>query len=72
MRYKPDDATESQRPLSNVQRGVYVKRKLGAAKVYQRGAYDPGTRRYELIDCDDISRSIWLRGSTVVWVGFTY
>lgn len=55
--------------------GEYVRR-LNAhgmqSKTYRRGRYDRVSGAYELIDCDDINRSIWIRGHALVAVGFTY
>lgn len=55
--------------------GEYVRR-LNAngmqAKTYRRGRYDRVSGAYELHDCDDLNRSIWLRGQALVAVGFTY
>ena len=53
-------------------RGEYVKRKPEAKAVYIRGAYDAGSKRYELTDAEDINRSVWVKGSVSVVVGFTY
>jgi hypothetical protein len=52
--------------------GEYVKRKADSSKVYKRGAYDRSTRTYELEDCSDCSRSIYVKSGTVLFYGFTY
>jgi hypothetical protein len=52
--------------------GEYVKRKADSGKVYKRGAYDRSTRSYELEDCSDCSRSIYVKSGTVLFYGFTY
>ena len=52
--------------------GEYVKRKADSSKVYKRGAYDRSTRSYELEDCSDCSRSIYVKSGTVLFYGFTY
>ncbi len=68
----PDGATPIR--LDRVVRGDYIRRKADSKKTYTRGAYvrDEGLNRYECNDVDDISRSIFLKGSTMVYVGFTY
>ena len=52
--------------------GEFFKRKPGARKVYQREHYDRTTRTIGAGDVDDISREIYLRPDTIVYVGFTY
>jgi len=52
--------------------GEYVRRKADSSKVYKRGAYDRSTRTYELEDCSDCSRSIYVKRGTVLFYGFTY
>lgn len=58
--------------LRNVVKGDFFRRKSDAKKTYTRGAYIIGSKFFECNDEDDISRAIYLKGSTVVWVGFTY
>ena len=43
-----------------------------SAKVWRRGIYDQSLRAYWADDCDDISNGKLLKGSRVVFVGFTY
>ena len=45
---------------------------LFRSKVYQREHYDRTTRTIGAGDVDDISREIYLRPDTIVYVGFTY
>ena len=52
--------------------GEYVRRKADSSKVYKRGAYDRSTRSYELEDCSDCSRSIYVKSGTILFYGFTY
>jgi hypothetical protein len=52
--------------------GEYVRRKADSSKVYKRGAYDRSTRTYELEDCSDCSRSIYVKRGTILFYGFTY
>jgi hypothetical protein len=59
-------------PVQDLPVGEYVRRKADSSKVYKRGAYDRSTRTYELEDCSDISRSIYVKRGTVLFYGFTY
>lgn len=58
--------------LRDVEKGDYVKRKLGANKVYVKGDYDKATKRFSLIDCNDMNREIFVKADKVVYVDFTY
>jgi hypothetical protein len=58
--------------IRDLPKGEYIRRKHDAATTYIRGEYDRSSKRYELRDCDDMNRSIWLKGDTLVTVGFTY
>lgn len=59
-----------------VKKGDYVRRvsKNGInKKVYKRGDYNRVTKKYSLIDCDDIyGNGFEVRAGTVLNVGFTY
>lgn len=57
--------------------GEAFKRKESAQTIYTRGRYVRGRKglwptAYECNDWGDISRSIFLKGSTIVCVGFDY
>lgn len=71
---QPDASHDGAHPakVEEIKKGEYVKRKADATKVYQRGAYDASTKRYALIDCDDIAREIFVAKGTVLFIGFTY
>lgn len=58
--------------VQDIKQGEYVTRKADSAKVYKRGAYDKASKRFSLIDCDDICREIFVKRNTVLFVGFTY
>ena len=60
------------RKLSDLKKGEYIKRKADARKVYRKGDYDRAERKYACMDEDDISRTIYLKGDTLVYVGFDY
>ena len=65
-----DDA--GYRKLSDLKHGEFFKRKADARKTYRKGDYDRSERKYEAMDEDDISRSIYLKGDVLVYVGFDY
>lgn len=58
--------------LSDLKKGEFFRRKADARKVYRKGDYDRAERKFECDDTDDISRSIYLKGDTRVYVGFDY
>ena len=58
--------------LRNVKPNDFVKRKLDSNKVYRRGTYDKSTKSFELLDCEDMNRSIFVKADKPVVVGFTY
>ena len=63
---------QEERLLKDVKKGDYFRRKPDAKTVYIRGQYDRTEKDYSCIDDMDINREIFLKGSTKVWVGFTY
>ena len=56
-------------PVKDVRAGEFVKRKPGARKTYRVEGYDRTDRLYVLQDTDDISRSLSVKGSTLVYFG---
>jgi hypothetical protein len=52
--------------------GEHVRRSPTAHRTFTRGKYDQSLKRYQLHDCDDINRSVWVRKNTNLVVGFTY
>ena len=58
--------------LKKVQLGDFLKRSETTNKVYIRGRYERGLKRYACQDTDDISREMLLKGETIVYIGFTY
>ena len=58
--------------LKDAPLGEFVKRKPDAKGVYTRGEFDRTTKRYTLIDEMDISREVYLKGETIVYIGFDY
>lgn len=58
--------------LKDVKAGEFVTRKPNTNKVYTKAYYDRATKTYALDDYNDHCRQVFLKGSTVVYVGFTY
>ena len=65
--------------IKDVKKGEYIKRSLNTHRIYTRSDYVRGKdylgrtiNKYACGDVEDISREIFLKGSTIVWVGFTY
>jgi hypothetical protein len=58
--------------IKNVKRGDYIKRKADALTVYVRGDYDRASKSYCCHAFDDISKSIYIKASKPVFVGFTF
>ncbi len=58
--------------LKDVKPGEFIRRKPDSLKTYRRGVYDRSAKKYACDDWDDISREILLKGSTLVYVGFTF
>jgi hypothetical protein len=58
--------------LKDVKKGEFIKRKPDAKKVYTRGEYDRAEKRFTCDDWDDISRAVYLKGSTTVFVDFEF
>ena len=58
--------------IKDVKKGDYFRRKPDAKTTYIRGQYDRTEKDYSCIDDMDINREIFLKGTTKVWVGFTY
>lgn len=63
---------EQTKAVEQIKAGEYVKRKADAQKVFKRGGYDASSKRYELIDCEDINRVVYVRKGTPLFLGFTY
>lgn len=59
-------------PVHTLKRGEYIKRKQDARKVYKLAGYCRLNKAYQLDDCDDISRAIYVKKGTAVFAGFTY
>jgi hypothetical protein len=53
-------------------KGEFVKRKPDAKKVYRVEGYSRALKRWELSDCDDINRIVYVKPGTLLFAGFTY
>lgn len=58
--------------LRNLPKGEFIKRSQHAVKVYRKEKYDRVEKAFEVDDMDDISRSMYVKGKTRVYAGFTY
>lgn len=58
--------------LKDVKKGEYFKRKADAKKVFIRGDYVREDKKYECQDFDDINHFVYLKGDTLVFVGFEF
>lgn len=58
--------------LSEVKAGDFVTRKENLNNVYVRAEYNRELKKYCLNDYNDISRCIYLKGDTIVYINFTY
>ena len=65
-------ATELMMNVEQVAIGEFVKRKQDSQKVFTRGTYCRETKRYSLVDSEDVSREVFVKKGTMVFVGFTY
>lgn len=62
---------ETTKPVQAL-KGEYVKRSPEAKKVYRVEGYDRALKRWELSDCDDINRTVYVKPGTLLFAGFTY
>lgn len=60
------------KPIIEVSKGDFVKRKEEHSKVYQKGEYDRSLKGFWLLDCDDISRAILVKSKKLVFTDFIY
>jgi hypothetical protein len=67
-----DNAIEQIVPLRDLKAGTFFRRKPDAAKVYVRGEYLPGEKKFSCTEYGDMSREMFLRGTTQVFVGFCF
>jgi hypothetical protein len=67
-----DTTIEQIVPLRDLKAGAFFRRKPDAAKVYVRGEYLPGEKKFSCTDYGDMNREIFLVGTTQVFVGFCF
>jgi hypothetical protein len=58
--------------LKNVKVNDFIIRKPYSHTVFIKGFYDRSTKRFCISDTMNINRSLYLKGSTIVYIGFTY
>ena len=58
--------------IKDLPAGEFFKRKPDAQKVYTRDEYDRSEKRYVCGDWSDISRALYLKGETIVYIGFDF
>jgi len=65
--------------LKSIPKGEFFKRKVDAKKVYTKESYNRKSSfghvcfaNWQCDDQDDISRSVYLKPSTIVLIGFCY
>ena len=61
-----------QAKVETVKQGEYVRRNATTMKTYKRGGYDRTTKRFKLVDCDDVNHTVMVKRGTILHVGFTY
>lgn len=57
--------------MKDTKPGEYI-RLVVNGPVYIRGAFDRGSKSYELTRFDDIGRTRFVKGARLVFVGFTF
>jgi hypothetical protein len=60
--------------LKNVKVNDFIMRKPNSNTVFikEKNSYDRSTKRFCVSDTMNINRSLYLKGSTIVYIGFTY
>lgn len=58
--------------LRDCKRGEFIRLKADSKQTYRRGDYNPSSKRFELVNCDDCNRFAYRAGCTTVFIGFTY
>ena len=65
------DTYHEQTTIKDVKKGDLVRFTIGG-RVYIRGDYDRTEKKYELTRWDDCSRAVYKKGSTQIFIGFTF
>lgn len=71
-RLKADDNVEQMVAVENIKKETLVKRKPDANKVYKLLGYCRINKKYELQDWDDISRCLYVKKGTELFIGFEF
>jgi hypothetical protein len=60
--------------LKDVKSGDYVMRKTDSHIIFvkEKDSYDRSTKTFCISDTMDMNRSLYLKGSTIVYIDFTY
>jgi hypothetical protein len=58
--------------LKDCKPGEFIKRKPDAKGVYVKTDYDRSSKKYGLQDTEDMNRWVYLKGETLVYIGFEY
>ena len=58
--------------LKDVKKGEFIRRKPDAKTTFIRGQYNRSMKDYSCTDFMDTNREIFLKGTTKVWIGFTF
>lgn len=58
--------------IENVKKGDFVRRKADAKGTFTAGGYCRCEKKYILNDWDDISRSVYAKKGTIVFIGFNF
>ena len=67
-----NDYIEMYKPLIEVKKGEFIKRKDSHSKVYQKGDYDRSAKAFWLHDWSDISHSILVKPNKLVFCNFEF
>ena len=58
--------------IEDVSNGEFIKRKENAKTTYIKGGYCRYNKAYQIDNCEDISKDIYLKKGTSVFIDFTY
>ena len=58
--------------LKDVKKGEFIRRKADSKVTYIKGDYDRTNKDYSCINFDDINKELFIKGTTKVWIGFTF
>jgi len=60
--------------LVDVKVDDFIMRKPNSHKVFikEKNSYDRSTKKFCISDTMDMNRNLYLKGSTIVYIGFTY